>query len=331
LAQGRRFPFVEQLWFNIEHCFIYGGSYMHHQSEDTMNWDDLKIFLAVAEAPSMRIAARKLCVSHSTVSRRIDGLEERLAARLFSRTADGYVLTRAGEELLPVATAMEEKLYGFERQVAGRDEMLEGEVCVTVPDAVVVTYLMPFFIEFMEKYPAIRLKVADSFELFDLSRREADVAIRFTNSPPDHLIGRQLGTLYQAVYATREYLARHDPRAPGSGARWVGWGQPTDHPAWTEQTPFPDLPVACHFDNVLLQLEAVRLGAGLGYLPCVMADGDESLVRISEPGGPAYGAWMLSHRDLRAAARMRVFRQFIASRIPQISAAFAGSISPATR
>lgn len=294
-----------------------------------MNWDDLKIFLAVAESPSMRLAAKKLRVSHSTVSRRIDALEADLKVRLFSRTTEGYVLTRAGEELLPVASGMEDKLYGFERQVAGRDETLEGEVRVTVPDAIVVTYLMPIFIEFREKYPNIRLVIDDSFELFDLSRREADVAIRFTNAPPDHLIGRNLGTMSQAVYASKDYLAKFpDLTDKNCGAEWIGWGQPGERPFWIDATPYPHLPVGFHLDNVLIQLEAVRRGAGLGYLPCVMADSDDRMVRLTEPGGPSFGVWMLSHRDLRAAARMRVFRQFLAARIPQISAAFAGEISP---
>lgn len=297
----------------------------------TMNWDDLKIFLAVAESPSMRLAAKKLRVSHSTVSRRIDALEASLKVRLFSRTTEGYALTLAGEELLPVALGLEDKLYGFERQVAGRDETLEGEVRVTVPDAIVVTYMMPFFMAFREKYPQIRLVIDDSFELFDLSRREVDVAIRFTNAPPDHLIGRNLGTMYQAAYASRAYLERfpnlHDQDC---GAEWIGWGQPSDRPFWVEDSPYPKLPVGFHLDNVLIQLEAVRLGAGLGYLPCVMADGDDRLVRLSPPAGPSFGVWMLSHRDLRAAARMRAFRQFLASRIPEISAAFAGDVSPET-
>lgn len=289
-----------------------------------MNWDDLKIFLAVAEAPSMRHAAKALKISHSTVSRRIDALEEALKVRLFDRKPSGYALTDAGQELMPIALATDDRLHAFERSVAGRDNALEGEVCITMPDAIAVEFFMPIFADFMTQYPAIRLRIDDSFEMFDLSRREADVAIRFTDNPPDHLIGRKLGTMKQAVYASRAYLASNDPYAVGSTARWVGWGQPMERPSWLDHTPFPDLDVACHFDNVLIQLAAVRQGAGLGYLPCVMGDRDPSLRRLSDPAGPSFDAWLLSHRDLRAAARMRVFRKFVTDRIDDISKALEG-------
>ena len=181
-----------------------------------MNWDDLKIFLAVAEAPSMRVAAKSLKISHSTVSRRIETLEENLGVRLFTRMSDGYQLTESGRELLPVALNMDESLHTFGRHIAGRDDELKGQVCVTMPDAAANSLLMPHLADFMAEYPEIQVKVNDSFELFDLSRREADVAIRFTNSPPEHLIGRKIGKLHQAAYATKTYLATHDPFDPES-------------------------------------------------------------------------------------------------------------------
>jgi len=288
-----------------------------------MNWDDLKMFLAVAEAPSMRVAAKSLKVSHSTVSRRIESLETSLGVRLFDRMPDGYKLTRSGEELLPVALKTDENLHSFGRNVAGRDAELKGQVCVTAPDVVASTYFMPYFKKFMEEYPEIQLKIHDSFEVFDLSRREADVAIRLTNSPPEHLIGRRLGIMHQAVYATREYLDRHNPSAANSSAKWVGWGSPDDRPGWIERSPFPHLSVVGHFNNMLIQYQAVRQNMGLGYFSCLLGDADPDLVRIGTTR-PTMEVWLLSHRDLRAAARMRAFRQFILKRQPAIEAALEG-------
>ncbi|MEX0298275.1 MAG: LysR family transcriptional regulator [Kordiimonas sp.] len=289
-----------------------------------MNWDDLKIFLAVAEAPSMRVAAKNLKVSHSTVSRRIETLEADLEVRLFDRMPDGYQLTDAGRELMPIALNTDENLNTFGRHVAGRDDELKGQVCVTMPDAAAKSLLMPHLQDFMTEYPDIQIKVNDSFELFDLSRREADVAIRFTNSPPEHLIGRKIGTVYQAVYATREYLEQHNPERPDSTAKWVAWGTPDERPSWIKKSPFPHLGVAGHFNNVILQYEAVKSHMGLGYFPCMLVT-DESLVRLSEPvSEPQYDVWLLSHRDLRAAARMRSFRQFVIDRIPIFKAALEG-------
>jgi len=295
-----------------------------------MNWDDLKIFLAVAEAPSMRVAAKNLRVSHSTVSRRIEALEADLNVRLFDRMPDGYRLTQAGEELMPVAATIEESLHSFGRNVAGRDDELKGQVCVTVPDVIAINFFMPYFAEFMREYPDIQLKIHDSFEVFDLSRREADVAIRFTKNPPEHLIGRKLGNMHQAVYATKRYLEKHNPADPNSDAKWIGWGIPEDRPSWIARSPFPHLGVAGHFNNMMLQYAAVKEGLGLGYFSCVRADTDPELVRLCDPK-PSLDVWLLSHRDLRAAARMRAFRQFMIKRQPEFEAALEGRVTAASK
>ena len=289
-----------------------------------MNWDDLKIFLAVAEAPSMRVAAKKLRVSHSTVSRRIEALEAGLGVRLFDRMPDGYRLTLSGEELMPVALDMEERLNSFGRNVVGRDDALEGQVCVTIPEVVATTFFMPHFIEFMGKYPQIQIKIRDSFEVFDLSRREADVAIRFTSKPPEHLIGRKLGNMHQAAYATRTYLAGHDPEATDSTAKWVGWGTPDEKPSWIAKSPFPHLGIAGHFNSMSIQYQATKQDVGIGFFACTLGDNDPDLVRLSDPK-PTMDVWLLSHRDLRASARMRAFRQFLIKRQPVVAAALAGN------
>jgi DNA-binding transcriptional LysR family regulator len=293
------------------------------KTEDEMNWDDLKIFLAVAEAPSMREAAKQLKVSHSKVSRRIESLECNMGVKLFDRLSSGYRLTDAGQELLPVALATDDSLHAFGRNVAGRDEALKGQVCVTIPDVIVSSLFMPMFLDFMEENPAIQIKISDSYDVFDLSKREADVAIRFTNNPPDHLIGRCLGNMHQAAYATSAYIETHHPEKPNSTAKWVGWGSPEERPDWIDTSPFPHLDVMGHFNNLLIQHDITKRGAGIGYFPCYIGDSDPALVRLSQPK-PTLDVWLLSHRDLRAAARMRAFRQFIIKHIPEIEAKLTG-------
>ena len=135
-----------------------------------MNWDDLKIFLAVAEAPSMRLAAKQLKISHSTVSRRTESLEIDLGVKLFDRRTDGLRLTESGQELLSIALQTDESLHDFGRSVIGRDSALEGQVCVTILDAAAVSLFMSLFQEFMHEHPGIQIRVNDSPELFDLSR-----------------------------------------------------------------------------------------------------------------------------------------------------------------
>jgi len=288
-----------------------------------MNWDDLKIFLAVAEAPSMRAAAKSLRVSHSTVSRRIEALEKQLAARLFDRMPDGYQLTPAGRDLLPISRELREKVDAYGLRVLGRDTDLEGQISVTMPDAVAVAVLMPYFAEFQSLYPEITLKIDDSLEVYDLNRREADIALRFTSEPAEHLIGRRIGKAHQAAYAHADYIVKYDLSDPDCTAKWVGWGSPEEGPAWIESSPYPQLKLAGHFNNPLIQREAVRQQMGIGYLPCAIMDDDPTFVRLSKPQ-PSVDFWILTHRDLRSTERLKVFREFIFSKTAELASCFAG-------
>lgn len=288
-----------------------------------MNWDDLKIFLAVAEAPSMRAAAKAIRVSHSTVSRRIDSLESSLNTRLFDRLPEGYSLTNAGHELVPVAQKMRGNIDTYQLKLLGRDADLQGHITITMPDSVAVSFLMPIIAEFQAKYPQIIVKIDDSTAIFDLTRREADIALRFTNTPPEHLIGRKIGAMYQATYASASYIEDHKPEDVNTTARWVAWGQPETNPAWIARSPYPHLPIAGHYDNPLIQREAIRNNVGLGYLPCAIMEGDPCFVRLSEPE-PQMDFWVLSHPDLKATARLKVFREFLFKRADKIAAILRG-------
>ncbi len=288
-----------------------------------MNWDDLKIFLAVAEAPSMRMAAKTLRVSHSTVSRRIEALESKLAARLFDRLPEGYVLTPAGRDLVPVSQELREKVDAYSLKVMGRDTELEGTICVTMPDVIAVEVIMPYIAEFQQLYPDIMIRIEASMEVLDLNRREADIAFRFTNEPPEHLIGRRVATANQAVYVHKNYAARHNFNDPDCAATWIGWGEPVDAPKWIATSPYPHLKMSNHFNNPLIQREAVRQQLGIGFLPCVIMDSDPSLIRLTKPV-PSRDFWVLTHKDLKDTARLRVFREFIFSKAGELSRKFGG-------
>lgn len=282
----------------------------------TMNWDDVRLFLAVARSGSARSTAAAAGVSHSTVTRRVDQLESRLGVRLFDRDVRGYRLTGAGETMMTSAVRAEEALLAAERRLQGRDAQLSGEVRLTTSDVIAATLLMPELVDFTRRYPEIDLNVLVSHDLFDLSRREADVAVRVLrmgSNPPEDLIGRKLVTIRSCYYASESYLAENDPRKADSEARWIGWDDVERHPAWVKTTPFPHLPVYGRLNDVRLQAEAAKCGMGLAVLPCFLADELEGLTRI--PGCQpyeSYDLWMLSHPDLRDAARLRAFRAFIA-------------------
>lgn len=273
-----------------------------------MDWDDLRIFAAVAREGSIRAASRELQINNATVSRRIRGFEERLGARLFDRTPGGYAITAVGEEILAAATRIEEEVNGVERRVLGQDARLSGDIKFTAPHSALLRLLMADLAAFMELYPDVTLELDMSYEVANLSAREADVALRVTRRPPEHLIGRKVAQIAQAAYATPAYLAAHDLVEEPAAARWIGWNDFVPHPEWVRNGPLPDTPVRARIAVDICQLEAAKAGVGIALLPCYLGDGDPDLVRVP-PGLPmgAHEFWLLTHKDLLATARIRTF------------------------
>lgn len=280
-----------------------------------MDWDDIKIFLALMRCGNVRSAAATLNVSHSTVARRIDALEEKLAVRLFDRLPNGYALTPVGEDMLKVAESVEDELGGLERRVLGHDHKLSGRIRATMVDALATRLLMPHLAEFTQRYPEIDLEVDDTYEAVDLDRREADIAFRFARNPPEHLIGRRLVTCATAAYASQDYLDSHDLQDPAS-ACWIGFGKRNPFPSWVKESTFPNIPVKGRFVSLLAQVEACKAGMGVGMLPCFLSEPEPTLKRLSPAKpNPNFELWILSHRDMRTNARIRMFSQFMASAI----------------
>ncbi len=293
-----------------------------------MNWDNVKIFLALVREGSVRAAGAKLDISHATVARRINGFEAKLGVRLFDRLPNGLAMTVAGEELLQSALKVEEEMNAIERRISGQDTRLQGNIRVTMPDVMATHLIMPDLVEFTRQYPDIDLEIIVSYAFFDLSQRQADVAIRFVRHdklPPEYLVGHRLVTYAKAIYASQQYLQEFDLNSNSSKARWIGWGDLDLRgvnskilrcPDWVKQTDYAYLPVYNSLDSVLLQLEAVKQGMGMAMLPCFLGDKESSLVRLP-PGiaEPAYDIWLLTHPDLRDTARLRIFRQFISQAV----------------
>ena len=191
-----------------------------------MNWEDIRIFLTLARSGSARGTATEEGLSHSTVKRRIELLEADLGVRLFDRDVRGYRLTGAGETLLASVLRAEDAFLSAERQLQGRDAELRGEIRLTTSGLIATHLIMPDLAAFDRLYPDTELEVLISHNLFDLNRREADVALRMLklgSSPPEDLVGRKLATIKGCYYASHEYLIEHDPWPSNSKAQWIGW------------------------------------------------------------------------------------------------------------
>ncbi|QLC22176.1 LysR family transcriptional regulator [Parasphingopyxis sp. CP4] len=279
------------------------------------DWEDIKTFNAVMDAGTVRSAAQKLGVHHSTVSRRIESLERTLQVRLFDRRPEGYAPTQAGEELASIADEFGAELTTISRRIAGRDDMLPGKLTVTMAEPLAVGIFAPKLSEFCEAYPGLELDIRVTYEELDVARREADIAVRMNNNPPDTLVGKRFFPYHMSIYASPDYLKSHDLVNDPKSARWLGWGDDDEeYPEWTQSTEYARVPVWGAFDRPTVQIGAVQAGLGIAMLPCMMGDVAPGLVRATDrKPTPARDIWVLTHNDLRRTARVRAFMDFAES------------------
>ncbi|MDJ0947763.1 MAG: LysR family transcriptional regulator [Alphaproteobacteria bacterium] len=295
-----------------------------------MDWDDLRYVLAVARAGTLSGAAGALGVSHPTVFRRVDRIEDRLGVRLFERARDGYGLTPEGEEMAALAGRMAEDVAELERRLAGRDLRPSGTVRVTTTDTLLIGFLSPVLAAFRSAHPEIRLEVLVSNAMFNLTKRDADVAIRPSRTPPETLVGRRVADLAWAVYARKTRAGTSTNRPALAERDWVG---PDDSLAYLPMAQWLaeqglDRRVVYRANTVLGLYDAVRAGLGVAALPCYMGDADRALMRIAPPIAALDSElWLLTHADLRKVARIRAFLDFMAGRLKALRPRLAGEIS----
>lgn len=290
----------------------------------TLSWEDFRLVKAIADARSLVQAAEALKVNHSTVFRRLAQVEERLGVKLFERHRTGYALTTAGEEMATLSAQMDESIAGFERKLAGQALNPAGELRITTNDTLLAHLLTPVLAGFVRQCPDVRIDVVLANQALNLSRRDADVAIRATDKPPETLVGRRVAGIAWAIYG-----ARSDFPAGGTdadllslfGRRWVALG---DHLAHLKVARFVRERVgagqiAYTINTVLGIAEAVENGVGVGALPCFIGDARSGLVRLSGPQPEfATGLWLLTHPDVKNSPRVRVFMDFAARELTRL-------------
>lgn len=289
-----------------------------------MNWDDLRIFLAVARSGSIAVGAKQLGLQHSTVSRRMRKFERSMGVRLFDKLPSGYVLTSTGEHLLQTVSRMEREVLEVDADLVGRDLQPSGALRVTAVDNMAITVLMPMFTAFARRYPEVTLHVMMSNRDVSLARREADVAIRLTNTPPDTLIGKRIVTVASAIYASPEYLERL--RREGVEPQWLGVECCAFHKTWTKQA-CGDRPLLFFVDDTLLTQAVLREGMGISILPCFLGDTDSTLARYAGPRSEwDLGLWLLFDPDMKRTARVLAFRDHMVEAIGAQADLFAGRL-----
>lgn len=266
-------------------------------SPDDLDWNDVRLFLAVMRAGSLRAGAAALGVGRPTAARHLDALESRLGMALFDRRSDGLHATPAAAALMPAAEGVETAMRGLTRAAAGADPELRGTVRLTVPPIVAEELLMDDIAAFCRRWPQIEVALVGSYTVDSLAGQVADVAVRFMPlgvAPDSELHGRRVATASMAVY--------------GHGEHWIGQRGDASDRARVAHTPWPDLPHKGAILDGAMQRRACAAGMGLAHLPCFMADGH--LERRTEPR-PALDIWVLVHPDLRRNPRLRLFRDMV--------------------
>ncbi|MGK4007981.1 LysR family transcriptional regulator [Sorangium sp. So ce1036] len=290
-----------------------------------MDWDDVRHFLALARTGSVRAAGSTLGVSHSTVARRVEALETRLGVKLFDRHRDGYLLTGAGHEMVSGAERVEREMAALERGLAGQDARLAGAVRVTCTDPFIAKILVRALASLCEQHPGIEIELDADAKYLDLSKREADVAVRAllpSASPPEHLIGRRLVPITLCNYVATAHAARLDPER---GARWLGSNPRKLTEELVASSSYPELPIWGTFESMAVMIEAAQAGLGFILLPTYAGDPEPGLQRLAKPDLRHVGDfWLLSHRDLRDNARLRAARERITAALTARAALFRG-------
>src|SRR3984957_15933730 len=291
-----------------------------------IDWDDVRHFLAVARGGSVRAAAQRLGVNHSTVLRRIAQLEERLGARMFEKLPSGYRLTAAGEEVLEFADQMEASSNRLETRVLGRDQSVRGLLRVTLAPPLATHLLMPDFAQFGRLNPEIGREILSISEVANLTNREADVAIRVVydrKSLPLNLHGLKGPELFGGVYMSRDRLAAWRAGAPAS----IRWIVISIHgiPDWAHEGEVRTTGVPFRTTDGEAQIVAVRQGLGMTTLPCFVGDADPLLVRVSGTDLHMHGTlWLLTQGETRKTKRVQLFTEFVSRRLEAYAPLLAG-------
>ena len=292
-----------------------------HLRMDRLDWNQLRAFLETAEAGSLSAAARKLGLTQPTLSRQVAAIEQRLGVTLFERVGKAMVLTSTGLDLLEHARTMGSAAEELELTATGRSQAVEGVVSISASDAV-AAYILPRAIQrIREAASGIVVEVISSNALSDLRRREADIAIRHVSPDQPDLIARRLRDATASFYASEAWVAAHGhPRTADEAAAhdFIGVDR-TDR--FLEYLRDHGLPLTAasfktYSENSVTAWALVRQGLGIGVMMDDVARLLPGVVRVLDEVAPVrFPTWLVTHRELRTARRIRVVFDLLAEHL----------------
>jgi DNA-binding transcriptional LysR family regulator len=277
-----------------------------------LEWNDLEVILAVGRAGTLSGAARHLGVNHSTVFRKVNAIEERVGVRFFDRLPSGYRMTQAGEAARSCAERIESEVHALGREILGQDMRLQGHVRVTAMEGLASRVLPGPLAEFSRRHPGLSIEIVGTASALDLSRREAEVAVRATRNPPESSFGRKICSFRFGIYGAPRYLeGRRD--VPLEQLEWcwlqgvASWLVPS---IWKKRKDVDEHTVMTG-SSIISVLEAVAAGAGVALLPTYVGEPDDRVVRVTLQDNLTLQLWLLTHPDLRHTARVKALMDFL--------------------
>lgn len=278
-----------------------------------LEWGHLRYFLEMARTGSLSKAARRIGVDRNTVARRVAALEEELGLSLFERGPQGWTRTSAGDELSDLASRVEEDVLRLARHADARDQALDGTVRLTTASHLAAHLLSPALPELRGRHPGLVLEIAADQRTFDLTRREADLALRMGRPRDAGLVTRKLSDVAYGLYASREYVAGRKGPVDFERDTFVGLDDSlagTPHERWIARLG-PERRVVFKTNATAALQAAARAGLGVALLPRFAADADRALVRLEGPEPAHHELWLLVHGDLRRVPRVKAVIQWV--------------------
>lgn len=279
----------------------------------TIDWDDLRYVLQVAQKGSIAAAAESLNVNRTTVLRRINQFEQHLDYRLFDRHGAGYALAPGAEALLSAAMDVEKSINDLHRQILGKEVQLQGHLSITTTDAILKSTVAPHLATFHKKHPQIKVELVVSNHRLSLSRREADVAIRPGETVPDNLVGYPLGPIEFNIFAGKSYMTNRASLGFDEHT-WLGVDNPllqSPPGQWVSRN-IPEQRICLKADSFVALCVAAELGMGLTVLPQKLGQQSSELIEVfPEVKITGNQLWVVTHPDLVRSARVHAFIEHI--------------------
>ncbi|MEP0954634.1 MAG: LysR family transcriptional regulator [Paracoccaceae bacterium] len=274
-----------------------------------MEWDDLKTIMALVRFKTLAGAGAALGVNYTTVSRRIGRAEKQHGGPLFERLAEGYHPTEAAYAIAEHAARMEAEENALMRKLQGMQDTVSGPLSVTAPQLLIAYVVAPVIEKFTQQFPNIELTVRATNDVLDLSRREADLAIRISSSPGDDLKGLRLCAQETADFALANYAERMS-KDPDSVIDWIAYVDHPDLPKGVKDQ-FPNARVRYRFDDMMAIAGAAQAGLGVARMPMFLGRALGLSQIPALPPQPYADVWLVGHADVWPGARMKAFRDIL--------------------